>query len=209
MVTAQASALVFRGPAEVWNFMTEISNVPVWTPSAEECRSLTPGSLRVGTQFAGYSSFLGRRIDWTCEFTVVDFPRRVVLHSVDAPFDFEVEVSYHGIGTNTRVNLTMEFGIGYGKVFGLAGAIVARAHSRRLWAALQNVSEILGADGSGALTRRQLEVLALLQEGFSDAEIAQRLSISRKTASNHVGAILAVLNVPTRHHIYRPMPGAP
>jgi len=48
------------------------------------------------------------------------------------------------------------------------------------------------------LTRRQLEVLALVESGFSDAEIAQRLFISRKTAGHHVSAILRKLGARSR-----------
>ena len=206
MVSAKASALVFRPAADVWDYMTDVTNIPVWTPSAEECRRLTSGPTGVGTRFAGYSKFLGRRVDWIGEFTEVKRPYRNVFRSVEAPFHFEVETTLHEVGTNSRINLTMNYETGYGKFFDLADSLVARAYSRRLWAALQNISDILSPEGSGAMTKRQLEVLSLLQDGLTDAEIAARLTISRKTASNHVAAILAALDVPTRHHLYRPMP---
>jgi DNA-binding CsgD family transcriptional regulator len=48
------------------------------------------------------------------------------------------------------------------------------------------------------LTRRQADVLKLLREGLSNAEIAERLSISPKTVDHHVSAILAKLGVRTR-----------
>jgi DNA-binding CsgD family transcriptional regulator len=48
------------------------------------------------------------------------------------------------------------------------------------------------------LSRREREVLGLIAEGHSDAEIATKLSISPKTASHHVAAILAKLGVENR-----------
>jgi DNA-binding CsgD family transcriptional regulator len=48
------------------------------------------------------------------------------------------------------------------------------------------------------LTRRQFEVLALVESGLSNAEIAQRLFISEKTAGHHVSAILRKLGVRSR-----------
>jgi DNA-binding CsgD family transcriptional regulator len=48
------------------------------------------------------------------------------------------------------------------------------------------------------LTARELEVLQLVAEGYSNGEIAERLFISRKTASVHVSNILAKLGVTTR-----------
>lgn len=48
------------------------------------------------------------------------------------------------------------------------------------------------------LTARELEVLGLLVEGLSDAEIADRLTLSERTVGHHVSAILRKLGVPTR-----------
>ncbi|HEY6629612.1 MAG TPA: LuxR C-terminal-related transcriptional regulator, partial [Acidimicrobiia bacterium] len=56
----------------------------------------------------------------------------------------------------------------------------------------------VGPKGVGRLTRRELEVLELLSEGLTNAEIAQRLFISTKTAGNHVSNILMKLNLRSR-----------
>jgi DNA-binding NarL/FixJ family response regulator len=51
---------------------------------------------------------------------------------------------------------------------------------------------------SAGLTRRQVQVLGLIDEGLSNIEIASRLCISAKTAEHHVSAIMARLDAPTR-----------
>jgi DNA-binding NarL/FixJ family response regulator len=48
------------------------------------------------------------------------------------------------------------------------------------------------------LTTRQVDVLALLAEGMTNAEIADRLVLSVRTVDHHVSAILGKLGVPTR-----------
>ncbi len=49
-----------------------------------------------------------------------------------------------------------------------------------------------------ALTQREREILALIAEGFGNADIAARLSISEKTVRNHVSNLFDKLGVWTR-----------
>jgi DNA-binding CsgD family transcriptional regulator len=51
---------------------------------------------------------------------------------------------------------------------------------------------------SAGLTRRQVQVLQLINEGLSNPEIAARLCISVKTAEHHVSAIMSRLEATTR-----------
>lgn len=49
------------------------------------------------------------------------------------------------------------------------------------------------------LTARQLEVLALVQEGLTNAQIAERLFVSPRTAEHHVAAVLTKLGAASRY----------
>ena len=54
------------------------------------------------------------------------------------------------------------------------------------------------SDGIQSLTRRELEVLKLLAEGFSNDEIAARMFISERTVRAHVTGIFSKLKVNNR-----------
>ena len=54
------------------------------------------------------------------------------------------------------------------------------------------------AANPAGLTGRQVEVLGLLAQGLTDAEIAEQLSLSAKTVGHHVSALLAKLGVGSR-----------
>jgi DNA-binding CsgD family transcriptional regulator len=57
--------------------------------------------------------------------------------------------------------------------------------------------------GAFGLTRRELEVLALLVEGLSNRQIAERLVISPSTVTRHVANIFTKLDVHTRAQAVR------
>jgi DNA-binding CsgD family transcriptional regulator len=83
-----------------------------------------------------------------------------------------------------------------------ARAVTALVRARLREAGVSNVPRgqlpTTRANPAG-LTARQLDVLTLLADGLSNADIAARLVISRKTADHHVSAILAKLDVQSRH----------
>ena len=72
--------------------------------------------------------------------------------------------------------------------------IGASAAANRLDALLKKRTNVR----PGGLTRRELEVLALIVEGRTDNEIAELLFISPRTVSTHVGNMLAKANAINR-----------
>jgi DNA-binding NarL/FixJ family response regulator len=55
--------------------------------------------------------------------------------------------------------------------------------------------------GAAALTPREREVAGLIAEGLTNAELAQRLYISKKTAAVHVSNILGKLGLSSRTQV--------
>ena len=60
------------------------------------------------------------------------------------------------------------------------------------------IASRVGPKGVGVLTVREQEVLRLLGLGLSNPELAERLHVSRKTASHHVSSILTKLGLRNR-----------
>lgn len=63
----------------------------------------------------------------------------------------------------------------------------------------EHVARLLTAGSEhGVLTRREMEVLGLLRQGFTNAEVGRLLGISERTAKAHVAAILVKLHASDR-----------
>lgn len=83
---------------------------------------------------------------------------------------------------------------------GVAGgeAIFGSGLARRMMNFFTSLKPQSPADSLPELTERELEILGLLTHHLTNQEIADRLSISLKTARNHVSNILSKLHVADR-----------
>ena len=85
------------------------------------------------------------------------------------------------------------------RVAAAGDALLAPSVTRRLITAFASRSRPVGDRcGLPALTPRETEVLTLLAEGLSNAELAQRLVVSEETVKTHVARVLTKLGVRDR-----------
>jgi DNA-binding CsgD family transcriptional regulator len=75
-------------------------------------------------------------------------------------------------------------------------AILADRHARGL--PLPRGPRPTSQANPAGLTAREIDVLRLLVDGLSNADVAQRLFLSEKTVGHHVSAVLHKLGEPTR-----------
>lgn len=63
----------------------------------------------------------------------------------------------------------------------------------------ENVARLLAAGSEhGVISRREMEVLGLVRQGFTNAEVGRLLGISERTAKAHVAALLVKLQASDR-----------
>lgn len=75
--------------------------------------------------------------------------------------------------------------------------VVSGAHLEPVWLGV-NGKESLSKLPSFKLTNRQVQVLALVCQGFKNAEIAEKLNVTEQTTKAHVSAIFRELGVVNR-----------
>ncbi len=77
-------------------------------------------------------------------------------------------------------------------------ALFGPAAAKRLLQYISKATPGAGREAFPELTDREREVLALLAQGLSNQEVAERMGLSLKTARNHVSNVLSKLQVADR-----------
>jgi DNA-binding NarL/FixJ family response regulator len=112
---------------------------------------------------------------------------------IGAPFDEAMALLEGGPEAQRRALAIFE-GLGAARVAEHARGLLRQSGTRIV---AQGPRASTRSNPAG-LTRRQMDVLRLLDEGHSNAAIGERLFVSPKTVDHHVSAILAKLEVRTR-----------
>lgn len=180
-------------------------------PRLDECRSLLDTAPVTGLQWArGELATWLRRIDPAVSITDTAEPYALVLdgrfeaaaaafHGLSTPYDAALALVDSGDPTLARDALDVLDRLGADAVaakvrFDLRAAGIPTVPAPRRATTLANPA---------GLTARQVEVLRLLQDGLTNAELAERLFLSVKTVDHHVSAILAKLDVTKRRDAVR------
>lgn len=77
MISQESRLPIARPPAEVFAFVSDMTNAPRWQTGLDEVHRLTPGPLRVGTEHDFVRRFAGREVASRNRFVAFD-PGRFV-----------------------------------------------------------------------------------------------------------------------------------
>ena len=129
-VRAEHTETIERPPSEVFNYLTNIANLPEWQGGVLEARKESEGDVSVGTRFVEVRKFLGRQLESTLEVTEHERDRRFSLKVISGPVPFDVRHTLEPAGAGTRVHIEVEGDPG--GFFRVAAPLVAMQGRRQL-----------------------------------------------------------------------------
>lgn len=144
MLTVEESIVINKPRMEVWEFMTDPDNVPVYSSNVVEYEMVSGGKQDVGRICRGVAKVAGRRLELTDEMVEVERGRGGKLVSEDATIPYTLSLQYEDEGEGTKVIWHQEMESLKG-VFKFADPIVLKLYARDVRSNLEKVKTILEA----------------------------------------------------------------
>ena len=94
----------------MFDFVVNVENAPKWQPAVLETTRVTPGPLRVGSQFREVAKMMGRRVTTVCEITeLVPLERFAFSATSSGPFSYATTYAFEAKGESTRISIDGRF----------------------------------------------------------------------------------------------------
>ncbi|MDQ3627839.1 MAG: SRPBCC family protein [Actinomycetota bacterium] len=138
-------SVVIRRPLEdVWTYVTDPANNPVWQGPVTEVRSGTGVPVAVGSEIAEVMHFLGRRIEVTWAVTEYEPMQRSAVRTISGPVPMHGSYRFERVDGGTRFTLGAEMQA-HG-LFKLAEPVFARMVDREGASSCEVLKELLESE---------------------------------------------------------------
>ena len=143
MAKVQHSVVIGSPVEEVFDFVTDLGNAPLWQSWAVEARYTSDGPRGAGASYVYVARFLGRKIESAGEITAFEPNRRYAWKVTSGPIPMEAETVFEPVDGGTKVTAVW---LGEpGGFFKLAEPIVVRMAKRQLETDFANLKDLLEA----------------------------------------------------------------
>ena len=144
----EASVEIARPVEQVFDYVTDLENLPEWTGPVVEVRDVqkaTPEQrLRAGDRFTAVAKFLGRRFETPCEVTDYLSNRQFSFRSTGGPVPQEFTYTFEP--TLEGMRLTQSVEAEPGTFFRLTGPLFEAAGRRQINNDLETLKDLLEAE---------------------------------------------------------------
>jgi uncharacterized protein YndB with AHSA1/START domain len=146
MISIDESILIQRPIEDVFAFMSETANLPLWQTDVLEARHTPAGPVQVGTQLTLVRSMMGRTMETPAVISAYEPPTR---------YAYQSTAGYVVTGVNTceatheGTKVTTRFDLQTGGLFPVAEPVVSRSVRRGAQSSLALLKDLLeGGDGA-------------------------------------------------------------
>ncbi len=148
MIKVENSVVINRPVDEVFEFVSNIENLPQWAGPVLEAKQTSDGPVGVGATQTQVAQFLGRKIETSHEVTEYEPNKKLSTKTTSGPLPMEVSYILEPAAGGTKVTLGGD--IDAGGFFKLAEPIVGRMLNRQTASDAANLKELLEAQAEAS-----------------------------------------------------------
>jgi carbon monoxide dehydrogenase subunit G len=140
-VRAQLTIEIERTPEEVFAFLTDVANLPVWQSGVRSAEIVGGGEPQAGARIVESRHLLGRELETTLEIAEYEPPRLFVLRALDSPVPFTVRHELEPAARGTALTVVGEGDAGL--LPGFAAGIMARRAEKQFRKDFERLKRLL------------------------------------------------------------------
>ncbi len=148
MTRFEHSVVIERPIEEVWAYVTEAANNPVWQGPMLEVRSGSGTTMEVGTQIEEIVQFLGKRFHITLEITEHEPMSRSAVRTSSGPVRLDGTYRFDRVDGGTRFSTQGD--VEAHGFFKLAEPVFARMARREWVSSCETLKDVLEAGSGGS-----------------------------------------------------------
>jgi uncharacterized protein YndB with AHSA1/START domain len=143
MIKFKHSVVIDRDLEEVFEFVTNIDNLPQWSGAVVDAKQTSAGPLGVGTTQTRVIQFMGQRAENSHEVTEYEPNKIYSVKSTSGPLPMAERLTFDAINAGVRISVVGE--VEAGGFLKLAGPIASRMAKRQLGADFSSLKKLLEA----------------------------------------------------------------
>lgn len=140
MIHIEESIIIRRPIEEVFAFVSETGNLPLWQSDLLEARHTPDGPVQLGTKLFLVRAFMGHKLESTADVVEYEPPTRYAYNTTSGPAVTGVNICQ---ATTEGTIFTTVFDMQAGGLFSLADPLVARRIQRSVEGGLANLKDLL------------------------------------------------------------------
>lgn len=145
-INASAQVTIDREPADVWAYVSDVTNQDHWVDGMSESEVLSEGAVGLGTRIRGVYTYGGGSAPTVMTITEYREGRQLAIEASDGPFPFTGRLSLQRSGSSTVVTNAMSAGSDHiftSIMFTVFRPLTKRMMARQLRKELGQLKEIL------------------------------------------------------------------
>ena len=143
MSIIKANQVINRPVSEVFDYMLNFNDVPIWQSNVLEARLTTLGPVGVGSEIRWVQKFLGKRFESTLKVVEYKQNEMVRFKSISGPIDIDGAYTFESVEGGTKLTQSTQ-GELHG-IFKVADSIGTNMYRRQVSANFKNLKDSLEA----------------------------------------------------------------